>query len=191
MPWIASGSSSKGLQPTLAALRANDIDAAKQIVVDKILPLYQPVGEGIDALGKLQLDVAKQEFEHAHSRSANSRNLTFAAIAIGLGLAAWLGFLLIRAITRPLDAAVKLARAVAEGDLTQRIEVHSTDETGQLMQALKDMNESLVRMVGQVRTGTDTIATASSQIAAGNLDLSSRTEEQAVGWKRPPARWKS
>ncbi|MDP2977842.1 MAG: methyl-accepting chemotaxis protein, partial [Thiobacillus sp.] len=50
---------------------------------------------------------------------------------------------------------------------------------GQLMQALKDMNESLVRVVGQVRTGTDTVATASSEIAAGNLDLSSRTEQQA------------
>ena len=63
--------------------------------------------------------------------------------------------------------------------MTSRIEVTSKDETGQLLQALKDMNNSLVTIVGQVRTGTDTIATASSQIAAGNLDLSSRTEEQA------------
>jgi len=74
---------------------------------------------------------------------------------------------------------VKFARAVAEGDLTQRVEVHSTDEVGQLMQALKEMNENLVRVVGQVRTGTDTVTTATSQIAAGNLDLSSRTEQQA------------
>ena len=55
----------------------------------------------------------------------------------------------------------------------------SKDETGQLLQALKDMNESLLVTVSQVRLGADTIATASSQIAAGNMDLSSRTEEQA------------
>jgi len=169
----------EGLKPTLAALRANDIAAANQLVVDKIRPLYKPVGEGILALNQLQLDVAKHEFELAHSRYVSSRNFALAAIAIGLAMAAWLGFLLIRAITRPLDEAVKLARAVAEGDLTQRIDVHSTDEIGQLMQALKDMSESLVKVVSQVRTGTDTVATASSQIAAGNLDLSSRTEEQA------------
>jgi methyl-accepting chemotaxis protein-1 (serine sensor receptor) len=168
-----------GLKPTLAALRANDIAAARQLVVDKVRPLYQPVGVAIKALDELQLDVAKQEYELAVSRSKSSRTLALAAITIGLGLAAWLGFLLIRAITRPLDAAVKFARSVAEGDLTQRIEVHSTDEVGQLMQALKDMNDNLVNVVGQVRTGTDTISTASSQIAAGNLDLSSRTEQQA------------
>jgi methyl-accepting chemotaxis protein-1 (serine sensor receptor) len=168
-----------GLKPTLAALRANEIAAARQLVVDKVRPLYQPVGDGVKALKNLQLDVAKEEFDHARSRSVSIRNLATAAIAIGLGMAAWLGFLLIRAITLPLNAAVKVARAVAEGDLTQRIEVHSTDEVGQLMQALKDMNDNLVNIVGQVRTGTDTIATASSQIAAGNLDLSSRTEQQA------------
>ncbi len=68
---------------------------------------------------------------------------------------------------------------MAAGDLTSRIVVGSQDETGQLMQALKNMNDSLVGIVGNVRSGTDTIATASSQIAAGNHDLSSRTEQQA------------
>ncbi|MFZ3040401.1 MAG: methyl-accepting chemotaxis protein [Thiobacillus sp.] len=168
-----------GLRPAVAALKANEIEVAKQIVVDKIRPLYQPVGEGIAALNGLQLDVAKQEYEQAHSRSVAVRNLAIVAAILGLGLLAWIGFTIIRAITRPLNDAVKLARAVAEGDLTQRIEVHSTNEVGQLMQALKDMNDSLVRVVGQVRSGVDTVATASNQIAAGNLDLSSRTEEQA------------
>ena len=168
-----------GVNPAVAALRANDIEAAKQIVTDKVRPLYLPVAEGIDALGNLQLDVASQEFTQAHDRTVSTRYLAIAGTIAGLALLAWLGFMLIRSIIRPLDAAVKLARGVAEGDLTQRIEVHSTNEVGQMMQALKDMNDSLVRVVGQVRTGVDTVATASSQIAAGNLDLSSRTEEQA------------
>ncbi len=169
----------EGLRPMVAALLANEIDAANQILVQKIRPLFEPARNSIGALAQLQMDVAKKEYELAHSRSAIIGKLAIAAIVIGLCLAVWVGFVLIRSITRPLDTAVKLARAVAEGDLTQRIEVHSADEIGQLMQALKDMTESLVRVVGQVRIGVDTVATASTQIAAGNLDLSSRTEEQA------------
>jgi len=82
-------------------------------------------------------------------------------------------------ITRPLNAAVGISRRVAAGDLNTTIVVNSSDEPGQLLQALQDMNLSLRNIVGNVRTGTDTIATASSQIASGNLDLSSRTEQQA------------
>jgi methyl-accepting chemotaxis protein len=82
-------------------------------------------------------------------------------------------------ITAPINEAVRVAQTVASGDLTSRIDVTTTEETGQLLQALKDMNTSLIDIVGQVRGGTDTIATASAQIASGNLDLSSRTEEQA------------
>jgi methyl-accepting chemotaxis protein len=111
--------------------------------------------------------------------NATLSGIIVGGLAVGV-LAIFAGMWLVRSITRPLDEAVKLVRGVAEGDLTQRIEVHSTDEIGQLMQALHDMNDSLVRVVGQVRSGTDTVSTASTQIAAGNLDLSSRTEEQAA-----------
>jgi methyl-accepting chemotaxis protein len=72
-----------------------------------------------------------------------------------------------------------VARTVTSGDLTSNIEAGATDETGQLMQAMKDMNDSLMQIVGKVRTRTGAVATASSQIAAGNLDLPSRTEQQA------------
>ncbi len=101
--------------------------------------------------------------------------LTGLALLLGI-LIAWL---CTRSITRPLATAVKVAQTVAAGDLSSRIEVNSTEETGQLLQSLKQMNDSLVRIVGEVRNGTDTIATASGQIASGNLDLSSRTEQQA------------
>jgi methyl-accepting chemotaxis protein len=84
-----------------------------------------------------------------------------------------------RSITRPLSQAVKIAQTIAAGDLTSRINVDANDETGQLLLALKDMNQSLIRIVGEVRGGTDAITTASAQIANYNLDLSSRTEQQA------------
>ena len=92
-------------------------------------------------------------------------------------IAAWM---IARSITVPLNAAVDVARMVADGDLSQAIVPHSLDETGRLMAALRDMNASLSGIVRQVRSGTDTIATASAQISSGNLDLSTRTEQQAA-----------
>jgi methyl-accepting chemotaxis protein len=103
--------------------------------------------------------------------------LSLSVLAALLGVIAAL--LIIRSITRPLNEAVGVAQKVAAGDLTSEVVVRSKDETGVLLQALKDMNESLVKIVGDVRTGTESMSTGAKQIAAGNADLSSRTEEQA------------
>ena len=84
-----------------------------------------------------------------------------------------------RSITGPLNEAVDIARRVADGDLTSVIDIGSSDETGQMMQALKHMNSSLTNIVAEVRAGTESIEVVSSQIANGNLDLSNRTEQQA------------
>jgi methyl-accepting chemotaxis protein len=89
-----------------------------------------------------------------------------------------------RVVTRPLEQAVVIARSIAQGDLTQSIEVSSHNEMGLLQHSLKEMNASLSTIVGQVRRGTDTIYSASSDIASGNLDLSNRTELQASSLER-------
>jgi methyl-accepting chemotaxis protein len=100
------------------------------------------------------------------------------AFAVLLGvLIAWRAA---RSITRPLRAAVEVARKVAAGDLTSNIETTSRDEVGQLMAALEEMNHSLTKIVREVRSGSDAISTGSKEIAAGNADLSHRTEEQAA-----------
>lgn len=78
-----------------------------------------------------------------------------------------------------MNRAVAIAQTVAAGDLTSKIDVTSRDETGMMLQASKEMNTSLVTIVGNVRQGTEAIATASGQIASGNFDLSSRTGQQA------------
>ena len=101
--------------------------------------------------------------------------LAVAGVAVGM----LLGWLVTRGIVRPLGEAVSAARQVAAGDLTTDIRVVTRDETGDLMGALKAMNESLARIVKDVRDGCENIASASSQIAQGNADLSQRTEEQA------------
>ncbi|CAN0619214.1 methyl-accepting chemotaxis protein II, aspartate sensor receptor [Burkholderia multivorans] len=100
-------------------------------------------------------------------------------VATGLLLAALLWAGLHRMVSRPLARAVEVANAIAKGDLNQKIDPRSTDETGQLLAALNQMNESLRAIVGEVHSASGSVETASSQIAAGNTDLSQRTQEQA------------
>ena len=109
------------------------------------------------------------------------RVLWFSAATLAISAVLMLfGLSLSRSITRRLGRAVTLARTVAAGDLTTVIEVRGSDETAHLMGALRDMNGSLSKIVGEVDVGIHAIASASHQIAAGNLDLSSRTEQQAA-----------
>lgn len=84
-----------------------------------------------------------------------------------------------RRIKIALDKAIGVSEKIAGGDLTGEIAIDSKDETGHLLSSLKEMNEGLAKIVGEVRTGADSIATATEQISAGNADLSQRTEEQA------------
>ncbi|CAB3887929.1 methyl-accepting chemotaxis protein [Achromobacter ruhlandii] len=109
--------------------------------------------------------------------------LSVAGVVIGLLLGWWVT----RGIVRPLGQAVEAARRVANGDLSGNIQVTSRDETGDLMAALKAMNENLSRIVRDVRDGCESIASASSQIAQGNADLSQRTEEQAASLEQTAA----
>jgi methyl-accepting chemotaxis protein len=141
---------------------------------------------GLDAMLKLLTNARDLEMNllrEQHNASERLASLTVMTILIGAGLASLLAFatsiLLKRSIARPLLKAVKIAEQVAGGDLTSDIVVESKDELGQLLGALKIMNDGLQEIVTKVRTGTDIIATASQEIAGGNLDLSSRTEEQA------------
>jgi methyl-accepting chemotaxis protein len=98
-----------------------------------------------------------------------------AAVLLALGAA----ILITRSVVRPLRRAVEVARTVAAGDLTSRIEVSGNDEAAQMMQALNEMNGALLKVVSEVRSGSGEIATAAREIATGNLELSSRTEQQA------------
>jgi len=152
---------------------------AKQIVLSKMIPALDAYVASVEKFQSYQKDDINKT---ASAIDANYRSgrmlligLAIAALVIGIVFSATLTV----GITKPLNQAVDIAKTVASGDLSARISVHSTDETGQLMEALKLMNDSLYRTVAQVRAGTDTIATASAQIASGNQDLSSRTEEQA------------
>jgi len=154
-------------------------DEAASMMSGETLPALDVVEQHITAMVNLQKKLVDADGTETRQNIESARNLLIglglAAVLIGIGLA----YVITRSITRPLREAVRVAQTVASGDLTSRIVVQTKDETGQLLQALQDMNESLKGIVGEVRVGTDTIATASGQIASGNQDLSSRTEEQA------------
>jgi methyl-accepting chemotaxis protein len=96
-----------------------------------------------------------------------------------IGVAFAIGRLIMRSVTVPIDNAVAVAQSVARGNLVNDFEVGANNEVGQMLRALKAMNDSLRTIVGNVRNGIEHIGAASSQIAAGNADVSARLEAQA------------
>ncbi|MGJ9418121.1 methyl-accepting chemotaxis protein [Massilia sp. CMS3.1] len=151
----------------------------KAAVAEKLLPemkKYLAYVEDVAAFQDSLFQAANQRIDEVY---ASSRTFLIALGIVALACGIGLGLVLTRSITRPLARAVGLAQQVASGDLTADIQVSSNDEVGVLLSALKDMNGSLLKTVSEVRSGTETIVTASRQIAAGNLDLSARTEQQA------------
>jgi methyl-accepting chemotaxis protein len=118
-------------------------------------------------------------------RSAGTVMLVTLAVTLAVGLLTvrWL----IRSITVPLGAAVGMAQTVAAGDLRSELRANSQDEIGDLLRALKAMQDNLARIVGQVRQGTETIHQATVEIANGNQDLSGRTEQQASSLQQTAA----
>ncbi|MBQ0133303.1 MAG: MCP four helix bundle domain-containing protein [Comamonas sp.] len=160
---------------------------AETTLINVFVPAAQGYLQQLNALVKLQRDSLDGKAAEVKSIENSSQTyfVILAALALFMGVVcAWR---LTKGITEPLQSAVAVARRVADGDLSTHIAVNSTDETGQLMQALRDMNASLGSLVGRVRQGTDNIASASSQIASGNHDLSSRTEQQASALQQTAA----
>jgi methyl-accepting chemotaxis protein len=169
-----------GVKPAIAALRGKDIAAATAMVHGAVDKTYAEMRVPLTKLIELQLDVGKQEYEASQEHYRDFRNLTIAAVTLATLFGIAIGVWLVRSITLPLGVAIGAAGEIAAGNLAQDIRVDSTNELGRLLQALKDMSAALTATVTEVRLSTDTIATASSEIAAGNLDLSSRTEQQAA-----------
>ena len=166
-------------------------ELADQILDEAFTPAAKVYQESIQQLVALQREniAATAAGIDATARRGNViiGGLTTAAVLLG-ALFSWM---LTRGITRPIRAAVQAAENVAAGDLSARIAsgpgATRRDETGALLRALGNMNDSLAKIVGEVRGSTDTIGTASGEIAAGSLDLSSRTEQQAASLEETAA----
>jgi len=177
----------EGLLPAVAALRAGDIPGANRIVLEKVRPLYTPVGEGIDALVKMQFDEGKKAYEAGDAQYTLVRAVSVAAMALGLLFAALFATALVRGISRSLGLAIGAAETIARGDLSHPVQVHGSDEAAQVLHALAAMQKQLTGIVTDIREGSENVASASSQIFTGNHDLASRTEQQASALEQTAA----
>jgi len=177
----------EGLLPVSAALSTGGMSTALQIYEEKTLPLSIKTRELSDQLVKLQIDEAAAEYQRGQDTRSMAVATTVILTGIALVLGAALAWLITRSITEPVRRAVGFAEAVAGGDLTSAIEAEGRDEIATLLAALGRMNEGLVNIVRQVRSGADSILTGAGEIATGNADLSQRTEQQAANLEETAA----
>lgn len=163
----------------IALSRANQNDEAREMIRGNSSKIFSAASEKIEKLSHINIEGGEKASATGDALYSTARRLIIGALLVCVALGALEAVWLARIISRPLNTALEVAQTVASGNLTSSIAVTSKDETGQLLQALKDMNASLRNIVGQVREGTDIIATAATQVASGSLDLSARTEQQA------------
>ncbi len=159
-------------------LNAADPAAADMLEKD-LLPAADRYMSVMGEFAKLQDTLVEEAVAHASS-DISAQILQISVIAL-IALVGGLVFAwrITHSVTAPIGEAVRAARAVADGDLTQKVSSDRKDELGDLLTALADMKTSLLSTVTQVRQATDSIGTASVEIASGNQDLSRRTEQTA------------
>lgn len=133
----------------------------------------------LDKIVDAQIVAGQAAAKNSHDLFLSARMMITVAMLISIAIGFFMAIWLAKIVSTPLKSAVGLAQSIAAGDLTRKVEVESTCETGQLIRALGEMNTSLLSVVTEVRAGTEQINGAATEIANGNLDLSSRTEEQA------------
>ncbi|KQQ94991.1 chemotaxis protein [Massilia sp. Leaf139] len=161
---------------------ANDAMSATRVMIKEVRPVQKKWTEALDKLVTMEDAQSAQSQKDAESAFASTRNfmlfMLVAALAMGVAAAWFITRGLIKQLGGEPDYTTKIAGSIAHGDLAIAIDTR-TAEKGSLLAEMNEMRNSLVKIVGQVRRGTETIGTASREIAAGNIDLSSRTELQA------------
>jgi methyl-accepting chemotaxis protein len=158
-----------------------DAEAAVFLMGDMRVAQKKWIGELNDVIGfqeKRNVDAAAETESSYNNAKLWMMIIGAGSFLVGIGAALLIARSLLKQLGgEPLYAA-EVAGRIASGDLATGVDVHEGDNSS-LMFAMSSMRDNLAKVVSQVRMGTDTIATASSQIASGNLDLSSRTEQQA------------
>ena len=162
----------------LALSKAGQLDAARDLLMAN-QPVIKQLVDALEAHLRYNESLASKGAADGAATIGNARWISSGLALAVTALVAGMGLLLARRIAASLASAIGVARTIASGDLSARISATSKDEVGQLITAMGEMSGSLVRIVAEVRSGTETINTASGEIAAGNLDLSARTEQQA------------
>ncbi len=169
----------QGLVALADAVRRHDIPAVDRLAMKDLTASYGEFNKASEKLDAYQIASAREQYEDSLRRDRN----ILLALGGGMAVAALLivasSVLLVRAIVRPLDQLLGHFEAMARGVLSTRVDVGRQDEMGKLLHGFADMQAQLAGTVRSVRDSSELIASASNEIAAGNLNLSSRTEEQA------------
>ena len=165
--------------------------AAGEDVLESLAKDLKPLADAY--LGSIaQMDQRQAVLFAASMASADAKAQAGRQILMGGGLLALLigsllGYLLSRSILQPIRTATQHAQHIAQGDLTENIHSSGRDEAADMLDALKEMQQSLIKTVSQVRNGSESVANASAEIAQGNNDLSARTEQQASALEQTAA----
>ncbi len=160
-------------------LGSGDEAAADAALSGRLIPAADVYLETMTKLQRYQASLNEQFTASVASGIAESKMYLLAMAALGLLLGSGAAYLISRSVTQPVQEAVDVAKTIAQGDLTSRVESHRADELGELLRALSAMQSALQRIVGEVRQSTDGMTMASAEIATGNHDLSIRTEQAA------------
>ncbi len=162
-------------------------EEAKTLLIEELDAAKEGFFDALDELLSFQDGLLDQSTDATQAAAASMQMTIWVSASSALVLAVLLALWIIRSITRPIQRAVQVSRAVAAGDLSLQFEAAGKNETAQLLLALKEMQSSLVKVVFNVRQGAESVSTASAEIAQGNQDLSSRTEAQASALEQTAA----
>ncbi len=160
------------------ALLARDFKAAEQYL-SQWVEAYQLLRDTTDKLIVLQETVGLELKKEQDQSSASTRVIMMVMLVISIMVGAFITFILARSVSNPVKKGLAFAQRIAEGDLTERIDMDQKDELGQLAKALNISAESLEKFVSEVLVASQNLAQAVDQIAGGNQNLSQRTSEQA------------
>ena len=157
-------------------LAGEDVSA----LLDKDLkPLAQAYSDALIKIEQRQQKIVDETLATANQDAAQGKMILMVGGVIALLLGVTFAVVLSRSIVQPIQQASRSAKRIADGDLTENLRSEGSDEAAELARALRDMQDSLSKVVSNVRRGSEGVATASAEIAMGNNDLSSRTEQQA------------
>lgn len=161
------------------SVNKSDVESAKALFNGESKRLFSSASEGLNRVIEFNRQGALAASTDSETAYSTARSTMLLALLISMVFATIGAVRLTRSIVVPLRSALRAANQVAEGDLTNSIESDDADETGQLLNALGNMRSSLVATVSTVRGNADKVSAASSEIAEGNNNLSTRTEQQA------------
>ncbi|WP_192036528.1 methyl-accepting chemotaxis protein [Halomonas sp. YLGW01] len=169
-----------GLNAAVETLDAGDFYQAYVAFNEVLKPKGAELSDTINALIEEKRSKASQLAEQARADQQQMLVIQGTLLIVGLLLLILLGGMTIRALTKPLRESMQFTLQIAAGNLAASMPSHRNDEAGRLMAALDVMRKSLGSIVGDVNGSVKVVEPAARDIAQGNEDLSSRTEQQAA-----------